>query len=164
VRITLARVLGGDIDGAWWPHSASAAGELPQLIDVLRRPLGDIATIKINWSPTDSAPDLNSMGHETVAVRDWRRQHQRLMAIDGTHGRVKLLVVPHLTAPALGLMVLYRAADMPVSDARQASRVFETAGRIVRVAQAESALWAGPAHQAHTEAGLLPVSDPVPGI
>ena len=25
VRITLARVLGRDIDGAWWPHSGSVA-------------------------------------------------------------------------------------------------------------------------------------------
>jgi len=36
VRITLARVLGGDIDGAWWPHSASVAGELPELIGALQ--------------------------------------------------------------------------------------------------------------------------------
>ena len=61
-RITLARVLDGDIDAAWWPHSASAAGELPGLIGALHRPLGEIVDIKINWSPTDAAPDLDSMG------------------------------------------------------------------------------------------------------
>jgi hypothetical protein len=32
----MARVLDGDIDAAWWPHSASAAGELPEHIDIDR--------------------------------------------------------------------------------------------------------------------------------
>jgi len=62
VRITLARVLGGDIDGAWWPHSASVAGEPPEPIGALHRPLGEIVDVEINWSPTDAVPDLDSMG------------------------------------------------------------------------------------------------------
>jgi hypothetical protein len=156
VRITLARVLGGDIDGAWWPHSASVASELPELIGALHRPLGEIVDIKINWSATDAAPDLDSMRHDAMSMPGWRRRRQRLMVIDGSRGRVKLLVVPHMTAPALGLMVLRRAADMPVSDARQAGRVFETADRIVRAAQAESALWTGPAHDAQLETQSTP--------
>ena len=45
VRIALARVLGGDIDGAWWPHSGSVASELPELIEALHRPLGEIIDI-----------------------------------------------------------------------------------------------------------------------
>lgn len=151
VRITLARALGGDIDGAWWPHSASVANELPELIRALHRPLGEIVDIKINWQPSDAAPDLDSMSHDAKSVPRWGQRRQRLMVIDGTRGRVTLLVVPHMTAPALGLMVLRRAADMPISDARQAGRVFETAERIVRTAQAESALWTGPAHDAHAE-------------
>ena len=157
VRITLARVLGGDIDGAWWPHSASAANELPELIGALHRPLGEIVDIKINWAATDAAPDLDSMGHDAKSMPRWRRRRQRLMAIDGTRGRVTLLVVPYMTAPALGLMVLRRAADMPISDARQAGRVFETAERIVRTAQDESALWTGHAHDGHAE------TQPTPG-
>jgi Family of unknown function (DUF5994) len=156
VRITLARVLGRDIDGAWWPHSGSVAGELPELIGALHRPLGQIVGIKINWAPTDAAPDLDSMGHDAISMPGCQRRRQRLMVIDGTRGRVKLLVVPHMTAPALGLMVLRRAADMPISDARQAGRVFETADRIVRVAQAESAQCAGPVHDAKAERQSTP--------
>jgi hypothetical protein len=157
VRIALGPVLGGDIDGAWWPHSGSVAGELPDLIEALHRPLGQIVDIKVNWSSTDAAPDLDSMGHDARSMPGWRRRRQRLMVIDGTRGRVKLLVVPHMTAPALGLMVLRRAADMPVSEARQAGRVFETADRIVRAAQAESALWTGSAHEAQAK------TQPTPG-
>jgi hypothetical protein len=37
-RIALATLLGGDIDGTWWPHTASVAGELPELVDALQRP------------------------------------------------------------------------------------------------------------------------------
>jgi hypothetical protein len=156
VRITLARVVGSDIDGAWWPHSASTAGELPELIGALHRPLGQIVDIKINWSATDAAPEMDSMGHDTMSMPGWRRRRQRLMMINGTRGRVKLLVVPHLTAPALGLMILRRAADMPVSHARQASRVFETADHIVRAAQVESALWISPADDAQVETQSTP--------
>jgi hypothetical protein len=36
-RIALATLLGGDIDGTWWPHTASVPGELPELIDALHR-------------------------------------------------------------------------------------------------------------------------------
>jgi Family of unknown function (DUF5994) len=151
VRITLASVLGGDIDGAWWPHSASLSGELPELIGALHRPLGEIVDIKVNWSTTDAAPDLDSMGSDARSMPRWSARRQRLMVINGTRGRVTLLVIPHITMPALGLMVLRLAADIPISDARQASRVFETADRIVRAAHVESALWSSPPLHARVE-------------
>jgi hypothetical protein len=144
VRIALAGTLGGDIDGAWWPHSSSVAGELPELIEALHRPLGEIIDIRISWSAADATPDLHSMGFDAKSMPGGRKRRQRLMVIDGRRARAKLLVVPHMTMPALGLMVLQRAAGMPVPDARQASNVFETADRVVRTAQAESAQWADP--------------------
>ena len=142
VRIALAGTLGGDIDGAWWPHSASVAGELPELIEALHRPLGEIIDIRINWSATEAAPDLNSMGYDVKTMPGWRTRPQRLMVIDGRRARATLLVVPHMTMPALGLMVMHRAAGMRVSDAHQVGKVFETADRVVRAAHAECALWA----------------------
>jgi hypothetical protein len=42
--------------------SASVEGELPELTGAFRLPLGEIVDIKFNWSPTDAAPDLDSMG------------------------------------------------------------------------------------------------------
>jgi hypothetical protein len=151
VRIALARVLGGDIDGAWWPHSGSVASELPELIEALHGTLGEILDIKINWAATESAPDLNSMGYDAKAMPGWRQRRQRLMVIDGRLARAKLLVVPHMTMPALGLMVLHRASGMAVSDARQATKVFETADRVVRAALEESALWAQPVADAEIQ-------------
>ena len=106
VRITLASSLGGDIDGAWWPYTGSIARELPELIGALHRLLGEIIDIDINWSAMEGAPDLNSMSYGLMSIPTGRGRPQRLMVITGRCARAKLLVVPHMTTPALGLMVM----------------------------------------------------------
>jgi hypothetical protein len=142
VRIALATLLGGDIDGAWWPYTASVAGELPELIAALHRPLGEIIDIGINWSVSEGLPDLNAMGYGAKSMPGWRDRRQRIMVVAGRRARAKLLVVPHITTPALGWMVLRRAAAVPIPGAEQNSQAFQTADFIVRAAQVESASWA----------------------
>lgn len=142
VRITLASLLGGDIDGAWWPYTGSIARELPELIGALHRPLGEIIDIDINWSAMEGAPDLNSMSYGLMSIPTGRGRPQRLMVITGRCARAKLLVVPHMTTPALGLMVMRRAAALPIPGAERDSKMFHTADCVVRAAQAESASWA----------------------
>jgi Family of unknown function (DUF5994) len=141
VRVALATPLGSDIDGAWWPHTGSVAAELPGLIEALHKPLGEIVDMSINWSATDGPPDLNSMCY-AVSMPGWRGRRQRLMVVTGRRGCAKLLVVPHMTARALGLMLLRRAAAMHIPDVQQNTQVFLTADSVVRAAQVESALWA----------------------
>lgn len=141
-RLVLATSLGGDIDGAWWPRVASVAVELPELVEALHRPLGEILDIRVNWSATEQAPDLSSMTSYAMSMPGWRHSRQRLMVISGRRAGAKLLVVPHLTSSALALMVLRRAASMPIPDAQQLSAVFQTADCVVRAARAESASWA----------------------
>lgn len=134
--------LGGDIDGAWWPHTASVAAELPGLIEALHRPLGEIVDISINWSATECAPDLNSMCYGAMVIPGRASGPQRLMAVTGARGHATLLVVPHMTAAALGWMVLRRAAHIPMPLLDRDSTVFRTADKVVRAAQEESASWA----------------------
>jgi len=141
VRIALATDLGGDIDGAWWPHTGSVAAELPGLIEALHKTLGEIVDMSINWSATEGPPDLNSMRYAT-SMPGFRGRRQRLMVVSGRRGCAKLLVVPHMTTPALGLMLLRRAAAMHIPDGQQNSQVFLTADSVVRAAQVESASWA----------------------
>jgi hypothetical protein len=141
VRIVLATPLGGDIDGAWWPHTGSVAAELPGLIEALHKPLGEIVDMRINWSANEGPPDLNSMGY-TSSMPGSRGKRQRLMVVSGRNGCAKLLVIPHMTAPALGLMLLRRAAAMHIPDGQQTTQVFLTADSVVRAAQVESASWA----------------------
>jgi len=142
VRLALGSCLGGDIDGAWWPHTCSVAAELPQLIEALHRPLGEIVDINVNWSASDGVPDLNSMHYGAKAIPGWRERPQRLMVIAGSEALAKLLVVPYMTSAALGLMVMRCAARKPIPLDQRDTKVFATADYVVRTAQVESATWA----------------------
>jgi hypothetical protein len=141
VRLALARELGADIDGAWWPYTGSLADELPQLIGALHKPLGEILDICINWSVTQGPREL----YETVTgVRAARVGHpgrQRLMVVEGRRGRANLLVVPHMTSQALGVMVMRCAAARYFSGTERGTDLFEIADCVTRAAQLESASW-----------------------
>ena len=117
VRLVLASQLGSDIDGAWWPHTASVASELPELIGVLHASLGEIVDIGINWSPTEGPVDLDSIvtGARTIDRPGPRRP--RLMKVEGRGACAKLLVVPYMTSPNLGAMVMRCAAGLPAAHA-----------------------------------------------
>jgi hypothetical protein len=143
VRLVLARQLGSDIDGAWWPHTASVAAELPELIGVLHASLGEIIDIGINWSPTEGPVDLDSIvtGARTIDRPGPRRP--RLMKVKGSDACAKLLVVPYMTSPNLGAMVMRCAAGLPAVHADRGSQLWETAHNVMGVAKAESAMWAG---------------------
>jgi hypothetical protein len=108
------------------------ARELPQLIWALHRPLSEIIDISVNWSSTDGLPDLNSMSPRAQLMPGWRGRPQRVMVIAGRRARAKLLVVPHMTTPALGWMVLRWAAAVPIPGAEQNSQEFQTAESVVR--------------------------------
>ncbi len=159
VRLALASVRGGDIDGAWWPHTGSVAGELPGLIEALHQQLGEIVDMSINWSATDSVPDLDVMRSGARVLPGSVDGRQRLMLVNGRRDRATLLVVPHRTAPALGLMVLRYAAALPISDAYQASPAYDTAGRVVRAARVQSASWAERLQSSRPSDGVQPIPE-----
>jgi len=140
VRLTLASELGGDVDGAWWPHTANLARELPEVIDALHGRLGEIVDISINWSTTDGSPDLDSVQFSGALSVPGRRQgQQRLMVVTGGRGCAKVLVVPSRTTAALAMMVLRLAAALPVPESERTGRAFRSADCIVRCARAERA-------------------------
>lgn len=150
VRLALAHRLGGDIDGAWWPHTGLVARELPELIEVLHRPLGEIVDICINWSATEAAIDLSSVASGARWQQSEKRRRHRLMAVVGRKGCAKLLVVPHLTSRELGAMVMRRAAEIAIAPSEHNTVEYETAEIVVRAAREESASWALPAHDLDT--------------
>ena len=138
VRLALAPQLGSDIDGAWWPHTGVVARELPELIEVLHKPLGEIVDICINWSASEAAVDLSSM----VSVARWQRRRSfRLMMVAGHQVSAKLLVVPHETPQALGIMVMRCAAARHHAASQRDTELYETAESVVRAARAESSSW-----------------------
>ncbi|MDA4110210.1 DUF5994 family protein [Mycolicibacterium holsaticum] len=141
VRLVLAGTLGADIDGAWWPHTGSTAGELPQLIGVLHRRLGEIVDICVNWSATEGALDLNSILTSARPRAAAEHRRHRLMMVVGRTAQAKLLVVPHMTTPALGNTVMRCASGRPLVGSERDGQWCDAAESVLRDAKAESALW-----------------------
>lgn len=141
VRLGLAHRLGADIDGAWWPYTASVAGELPQLIEALHQSLGEIVDICINWSVTEAPLELYEIAAIARSLRVGQRRRQRLMVVVGRLGSAKILVVPHMTSKELGLMMMRCAAARPVTRLEQETQLFEIADCVMQAAQVESASW-----------------------
>lgn len=146
VRLTLASRLGNDLDGAWWPHSSSLARELPELIDALREPLGQVIDISVNWTSLQGVADLDLLTCPGIeAIADRRPRHQRLMTVTSSRARANLLVVPWRTSTALAVMVLRRAAALPILPAHLDTPACRRADKIVEAARAERAPIATPA-------------------
>jgi Family of unknown function (DUF5994) len=148
LRLTLASQLGNKIDGAWWPRTALISRELPDLVSVLEARLGQVIDINVNWSSLQRQPDLN-WGW-------WQGIHPQIMTVVGRDAQAKLLMVPHRTGTALAVMVLRRAAGLPVYPIHHDSRAFKIAECIVRVAQGESMFEVRHARRAKVQA----VADP----
>lgn len=144
IRLALARQSAGEIDGAWWPHSALIAAELPDLVGALHRTLGEVVDIQVNWSATQGQLDLETIaaGARLMKVDNVQRR-PRLMVVSGRDRRVKLLVVPSMTSQALGLMMLRTAAGIATEGGTGDNRVFDTAHTVWHLAEVESAQWCG---------------------
>ena len=122
----MARELGRYIDGAWWPRADRITRELPNLVAVLTPMLGDITSINVNWSPLQRPPDFNWPG--------WEQKHQHIMTISGTRACVNLLMISYTTHTGLALMVLRRAANLPIQATDRDKPAFLTADAIVHAA------------------------------
>nr|WP_234712774.1 DUF5994 family protein [Mycolicibacterium komanii]CRL69940.1 hypothetical protein CPGR_01753 [Mycolicibacterium komanii] len=142
VRLVLASQLGSDIDGAWWPHTGSVAGELPELIETLHKALGEVIDIQVNWAATDGTLDYNSILSSTRTKNPGPRRAHRLMVVVGRSASAKLLVIPHMTTPALGAMVMRCAVGRPNDGLPECSQWSEAADAVIRDAQSDSAAWA----------------------
>jgi Family of unknown function (DUF5994) len=142
VRLTLAVELGEGLDGAWWPHTASVARELPELIGALSGRLGEIIDISINWSSLEGCSDFDTVKRASMANPIRLTCHHRLMMITGSQCSANLLVIPCRTSSAVAVMVLRRAATLDIVHAERDTEAFRIADDVVRAARAESKLCA----------------------
>jgi Family of unknown function (DUF5994) len=127
IRLCVARQLGHDIDGAWWPRADRITNELPNLVAVLTPLLGDITSINVNWPPLQRPPDFNWPG--------WEHKHQHVISVNGDDACANLLIIPYATYSGLAMMVLRRAASLPIDPADRDKPAFLTAGSILLAAQ-----------------------------
>ncbi|HWF27051.1 MAG TPA: DUF5994 family protein [Mycobacterium sp.] len=131
IRLSVARELGRDIDGAWWPRADRITNELPHLVAVLTPLLGDITSINVNWPALQRPPDFNWPG--------WEHKRQHVMTVSGGDACANLLIIPYATYSGLALMLLRCAADLPVKPADRDKPAFVTAGSILRAAEQQRA-------------------------
>lgn len=131
LRLSVARELGQEIDGAWWPRADRMTNELPHLISVLTPVLGDIESINVNWSPLQRPPDFNWPG--------WEHKRQHVMTVNGTQACANLLIISYATHSGLALMVLRCAANLPIKTSDRDKPAFLAASAIVQAAQRQRA-------------------------
>jgi hypothetical protein len=131
VRLSVARELGQDIDGAWWPRADRITNELPDLVAALTFRLGDVTAINVNWPALQRPPDFNWPG--------WEGKRQHVMTVKGWTACANLLIIPYATHSALAIMVLRLAADLPIAAVDREKPAFLTAGSILRAAQQQRA-------------------------
>jgi hypothetical protein len=141
VRVSLAGTLGADIDGAWWPYTASMGRELADLVEALRPAIGEVVDIKINWLAESRTPVLSTMSPVAATHMGWNGTQQRLMSLTGSAASTRILVVPAMTPVPLALMVLRQAAGRLVPDTEYGTPVFEASERIVLAARMAIAAW-----------------------
>jgi Family of unknown function (DUF5994) len=131
LRLCVARELGQDIDGAWWPRVDRITNELPNLVAVLTPLLGDITSINVNWPPLQRPPDFNSPG--------WEHKRQHVMTVNGADACANLLIIPYATYSTVARMVLRCAANLPVKPTDRDKPAFLRADAILRAAQQQCA-------------------------
>mgnify|MGYP003417839461 CR=1 FL=1 len=129
-RLTLASDLGQDIDGGWWLRTTEVSRELAAMVTVLEERLGGIVDIKVNWS-AGGPPNLTFYGGEC--------KQPPVMAVCGRHARANLLIVSSRTAAALAVMVLRRAASLPVDRVHLDTDAFRVADAVVGAARTQRA-------------------------
>lgn len=131
IRLTLALELGHEIDGAWWPRTDRISVELPQLVTALSGRLGEVTSIDVNWPPLQRPPDLNWRG--------WQQRQQHVITVRGMDAVANVLIVPYCTNGTLALMMLRRAADLPIDASSRETPPFHTAGSILFAARQQQA-------------------------
>lgn len=111
--------------------TANLAANLPNLVAALTPLLGEITSINVNWPPLQRPPDFNGSG--------WEHRPQHVMTLDGGQARVNLLIIPHATYSGLALMVLRRAASLPIVAQDREKPAFSIAGSILQAARKQPA-------------------------
>ena len=103
----------GYVDGAWWPHSADLAAELPDLLAVLSVRLGVIGRVMYNLGEWAKVPSRLATGGRTVRLDGYQRQPVNTIEVVGLdNARIALLVVAPQTDPDQAHATMMAAAGV----------------------------------------------------
>jgi len=82
----------GSVDGAWWPHNADLAAELPDLVSVLSVRLGPIGRVIYNLEEWTGAPRKVAIGGRVVRLDGFRLQPTNTVEVHGLNGKKLVLL------------------------------------------------------------------------
>jgi hypothetical protein len=100
LRLKPKAPLSGYVDGAWWPHSADLAAELPDLLSVLSVRLGPIGRVVYNVNEWATPPAKVVTGGRTVRLNGYRLQPVSTVEVLGLNrNKIVLLVLSPQTDP-----------------------------------------------------------------
>jgi Family of unknown function (DUF5994) len=103
----------GFVDGAWWPHSADLAAELPDLLSVLSVRLGPIGRVVYKLNEWDTPPAKLAVGTRTVRLDGYRRQPVHTVEVLGLNrSTIVLLVVSPDADPDQAHAIMMAAAGV----------------------------------------------------
>ncbi|WP_207843290.1 DUF5994 family protein [Williamsia soli] len=132
IRFTLATERGANIDGAWWPETGRVGNELPLLVSALNPLLGVVRDVSVNWSRSDSFPDLDAVDYDGIR-NSLIPVTQRIISLTGLKRTATLLVIPYRTSSALAVAILGETAGI-ASAGSSSAKARVSARRIVREA------------------------------
>ena len=107
----------GPLDGAWWPQSRDLQDEAADLIDHFPHPVGRISRLlfsRPDWDPVPGGPSVPEIraARGTVKISSFPSDDTHLIVLSmATGDRLRLLVVPHDTAPERAEKIMEQAAD-----------------------------------------------------
>ncbi len=95
-RLTVDEIGSGELDGVWWPTSATATEAVPQLVDDLPDGLGRVQRVALpraDWS--DEQPKAATVGGRPLRLAwfDGMRRHTARITFD-TDAVITVLVLP----------------------------------------------------------------------
>lgn len=107
----------GPLDGAWWPQSRDLQAEAADLVDHFPHRVGRISRLlfsRPDWDSVAGAPTVRKIraARGIVKVGSFPSDDTHLVVLSmATGDRLRLLVVPHDTAPERAQRIMEQAAD-----------------------------------------------------
>jgi hypothetical protein len=120
-------VVGGFVDGGWWPRSLDLGIELPPLLAEMFSAGYDIHRITYNLARWDPAPRRVTVSGRQVKLGGYRTQNPALISLVDHSGwkRVDLVVIPPDTHPLIAERALSLASHD--GDLHHAEQILELA-------------------------------------
>jgi hypothetical protein len=106
--------------------------ELPLLVSALNPLLGVVRDVSVNWSRSDSFPDLDAVDYDGIR-NSLIPVAQRIICLTGLKRSATLLVIPYRTSSALAVAILGESAGI-TSAGNASAKARVSARRIVREA------------------------------